>query len=424
MISTQQRLLHVRWKECGSNLASALNEAFHGSALNDVRLVVTGGVTFQASKMVLASASPFLKGLLLASLEDDDPVIVLADVNPTAMQDLLRFIYFGEVSIGPSRIAPLISLAHNLGVDAIKDLNPSKNAAWPPTSYPNPWRLAATQPTPAITGLSLLATAALKAEDQPHLNHLDQGLSRMTTYDEKVLETSSSDTVSAMNLSTKHVRDLEEEEEEDFTKTTKLYPMSHLLNIPDPTHFKWKRAAFLRASPSTSPESNGNSIGDKIETMLERNDETPPPLAIDMTSKAEPPSIADLPATPSPSPSSLVGTPCFSDPIQPEPSSFEESKSPIMILPDAFGENLGSHRGGNASSQSSNGDGKRWKSRQPKLCVHCDRYFSNQFNLKQHILNMHTVGGDVRCDKCNKTVKNKWYLRRHQVTHHNAPLKK
>ena len=42
----------------------------------------------------------------------------------------------------------------------------------------------------------------------------------------------------------------------------------------------------------------------------------------------------------------------------------------------------------------------------------------------QHILNMHTVGGDVRCDKCNKTVKNKWYLRRHQVTHHNAPLKK
>ena len=39
-------------------------------------------------------------------------------------------------------------------------------------------------------------------------------------------------------------------------------------------------------------------------------------------------------------------------------------------------------------SQSSSGEGKKWKSRQPKLCVHCDRYFSNQFNLKQHILNM------------------------------------
>jgi hypothetical protein len=25
---------------------------------------------------------------------------------------------------------------------------------------------------------------------------------------------------------------------------------------------------------------------------------------------------------------------------------------------------------------------------------------------------------------CDKRVKNKWYLRRHQVTHHNAPLKK
>merc|ERR1719192_2735323 len=102
----------------------------------------------------------------------------------------------------------------------------------------------------------------------------------------------------------------------------------------------------------------------------------------------------------------------------------ENQTSPILVLPEAYEESSVRHAAPRASSQSSNGEGKRWKSRQPKLCIHCDRYFSNQFNLKQHILNMHTVGGDVRCDKCNKTVKNKWYLRRHHVTHHNAPLKK
>lgn len=50
--------------------------------------------------------------------------------------------------------------------------------------------------------------------------------------------------------------------------------------------------------------------------------------------------------------------------------------------------------------------------------------FSNKFNLKQHILNMHTVGRELACDLCHKKVKNKWYLRRHHVTHHGAPLKK
>lgn len=68
--------------------------------------------------------------------------------------------------------------------------------------------------------------------------------------------------------------------------------------------------------------------------------------------------------------------------------------------------------------------GPSWKSRQPRMCQYCNRMFSNKFNLKQHILNMHTVGREMQCEICNKKVKNKWYLRRHHVTHHGAPLKK
>lgn len=68
--------------------------------------------------------------------------------------------------------------------------------------------------------------------------------------------------------------------------------------------------------------------------------------------------------------------------------------------------------------------GPSWKSRQPRMCQYCQRMFSNKFNLKQHILNMHTVGREMHCEICQKKVKNKWYLRRHHVTHHGAPLKK
>ena len=68
--------------------------------------------------------------------------------------------------------------------------------------------------------------------------------------------------------------------------------------------------------------------------------------------------------------------------------------------------------------------GKLWHSRQPGICPICRRMFSNKFNLKQHIINIHTAGGDVECQQCKKKCKNKWYLRRHQVTHHGAPLRK
>ena len=51
----------------------------------------------------------------------------------------------------------------------------------------------------------------------------------------------------------------------------------------------------------------------------------------------------------------------------------------------------GSRQNSESLSQSSNGEGKKWKSRQPKLCVHCDRYFSNQFNLKQVCIIKHRI---------------------------------
>jgi hypothetical protein len=188
--------------------------------------------------------------------------------------------------------------------------------------------------------------------------------------------------------------------EEKCPKSPALFPMTSLLNIPDPATFKWRRCSELQLEDG-------------------REEETPPPLAIDMT-VSEP---VDLPATPSPSPSSLNGGGSASYFMESSPTGMVPMAGEPLPIPNGLRYLSTSDESFNPSS-GDHAEGKKWKSRQPKLCVHCDRYFSNQFNLKQHILNMHTIGGDVRCDKCNKTVKNKWYLRRHQVTHHNAPLKK
>jgi hypothetical protein len=66
----------------------------------------------------------------------------------------------------------------------------------------------------------------------------------------------------------------------------------------------------------------------------------------------------------------------------------------------------------------------RWRCMQPRLCNYCWKTFSNSFNLKQHIVNVHIQSQGVTCSLCDKVVKNKWYLRKHLVTAHGAPLKR
>ena len=76
---------------------------------------------------------------------------------------------------------------------------------------------------------------------------------------------------------------------------------------------------------------------------------------------------------------------------------------------------------------------------QPRVCEYCWKTFSNSFNLKQHIVNVHIQSQGVACTMCEKVlknhsllililnfqvVKNKWYLRKHLVTAHGAPLKR
>merc|ERR1719430_1933402 len=66
----------------------------------------------------------------------------------------------------------------------------------------------------------------------------------------------------------------------------------------------------------------------------------------------------------------------------------------------------------------------RWRCMQPRVCQYCWKTFSNSFNLKQHIVNVHIQSQGVSCNVCGKVVKNKWYLRKHLVTAHGAPLKR
>jgi hypothetical protein len=80
---------------------------------------------------------------------------------------------------------------------------------------------------------------------------------------------------------------------------------------------------------------------------------------------------------------------------------------------------LGAGFSDTASSTSSKGTCRR-----PSVCPLCNRTFSNHFNMKQHIMNVHVPPVPAQCPKCNCTVRNRLYLRKHLVKAHNVPLRR
>lgn len=291
--------LQIRWKGFGTNLLTSL-ENMHNNSNTDVRLVSKRGSAFKAHRLVLAAASHVLKALLLDTQHQEDPVLVLEDVEPQTVEDFLAYVYRGQVTLNPTRLAALLALGKSISLKGISNL---EDLMVPRASSAE-----------TFTGLSLLASAALNDDES----------SRPMLPKKRKLSNDENDPLNggcsehAINLSTKSVFE-------------RQLPISPLLNIPDPANFKWMRC--METTPMEEP--------DREDT---------PPLAIDM-STTENMMVADLPATPSPSPSSMT--------LEPPPTTRSNSGSTC------------------------NGEGKKWKSRQPKLCIHCDRYFSNQFNLKQ-----------------------------------------
>ena len=105
----------------------------------------------------------------------------------------------------------------------------------------------------------------------------------------------------------------------------------------------------------------------------------------------------------------------------------EDSKGNVNVVSgqgDTIQDSVKTLNAGTSISGSGSHPRNRWRCMQPRVCNYCWKTFSNSFNLKQHIVNVHVQSQGVSCSLCEKVVKNKWYLRKHLVTAHGAPLKR
>lgn len=110
-------LYSLTWGDYGTSLVSAVQLLRCHGDLVDVTLAAEGR-SFEAHKIVLCAASPYLLNLL-KNTTCKHPIVMLAGVSASDLEALLEFVYRGEVSVDHSQLPSLLQAAQCLNIQGL-----------------------------------------------------------------------------------------------------------------------------------------------------------------------------------------------------------------------------------------------------------------------------------------------------------------
>lgn len=110
-------LYSLTWGDYGTSLVSAVQLLRCHGDLVDVTLAAEGR-SFEAHKIVLCAASPYLLNLL-KNTSCKHPIVMLAGVSASDLEALLEFVYRGEVSVDHSQLPSLLQAAQCLNIQGL-----------------------------------------------------------------------------------------------------------------------------------------------------------------------------------------------------------------------------------------------------------------------------------------------------------------
>ena len=87
--------------------------------LSDVTLVCDDGFQVMAHKTVLALSSPLLRDILTKS-NRHDPILLLPSVDAQELENILKLIYLGEVSLSSAELDSFLSAAQYLQLSVLQ----------------------------------------------------------------------------------------------------------------------------------------------------------------------------------------------------------------------------------------------------------------------------------------------------------------
>jgi len=158
---TQEEFL-LKWNDHHASFFTIVEDLCRTEQLCDVTLAC-GGQVFETHKLILSVCSPYFR-TLLNSRPDKHPIVYLKDVNPKHLEQLLSYMYRGEINVLQEDLGPLIETARGLQIKGLADAGESNNSRKEPparrttpnglpSSTPSlggtPKRARTTTPTPA-----------------------------------------------------------------------------------------------------------------------------------------------------------------------------------------------------------------------------------------------------------------------------------
>merc|ERR1712241_706450 len=146
----------LKWNDHHASFFTIVEDLCRTEQLCDVTLAC-GGQVFETHKLILSVCSPYFR-TLLNSRPDKHPIVYLKDVNPKHLEQLLSYMYRGEINVLQDDLGPLIETARGLQIKGLadagdgnsrKETKSSHNGGLPSHPLNQPKRSRTSTPTPA-----------------------------------------------------------------------------------------------------------------------------------------------------------------------------------------------------------------------------------------------------------------------------------
>ena len=122
-------MAQLTWKDFQNNLSKFVFTTQESPDFFDVTLVVNDNYQVHASKIMLCSASLFFKRILVTS-QDSHTLIYLEDVSKQDLENIVSFIFTGEVKIDPKHLANFMSISEDLQLTGLLEAFVAEDAKY------------------------------------------------------------------------------------------------------------------------------------------------------------------------------------------------------------------------------------------------------------------------------------------------------
>ncbi|KAM8716368.1 hypothetical protein ACLKA7_003274 [Drosophila subpalustris] len=117
----QQQHYALKWNDFQTSILSSFRHLRDEEDFIDVTLACDER-SFTAHKVVLSACSPYFRKLLKAN-PCEHPIVILRDVRSDDVENLLSFMYNGEVNVSHEQLPDFLKTAHLLQIRGLADVN-------------------------------------------------------------------------------------------------------------------------------------------------------------------------------------------------------------------------------------------------------------------------------------------------------------